>query len=133
MPRNGDVKLDPPEKHLVPSSVWTAHNASAFGCVGQRRVLAAAVVGAMLESSASGDDAMTELSGTILVTGATGGIGLAVCDRLARGGASLLLAACDVDKLQSLCAQLPHSNSGGHQWISVDMTRDDQSSSLPTS
>ena len=62
---------------------------------------------------------------TILVTGATGGIGLAVCDRLAKAGASLLLAARDVDKLQSLCGALPGNGSGGHAWIRVDMTRDE--------
>ena len=50
---------------------------------------------------------------SVLVTGATGGIGLAVCDRLARAGASLLLAARDVNKLQSLCSQLPDNGAGG--------------------
>jgi 3-oxoacyl-[acyl-carrier protein] reductase len=62
---------------------------------------------------------------TILVTGATGGIGLSVCDRLARGGASLLLAARDVNKLRSLCIELPDNGSGGHAWIWVDMTLDE--------
>ena len=51
--------------------------------------------------------------------------GLAVCDRLARGGASLLLAARDVNKLQSRCARLPDSGSGRHAWIRVDMTLDE--------
>jgi len=64
-------------------------------------------------------------SGTILVTGATGGIGLAVCHRLAEGGASLLLAARDEGRLRSLCAELPTTSSGAHTWISVDMTRDE--------
>lgn len=68
---------------------------------------------------------MPSPSRTILVTGATGGIGLAVCDRLARVGASLLLAARDVGRLQSLCAQLPAIGSSSHTWISVDMTRDE--------
>ena len=62
---------------------------------------------------------------SVLVTGATGGIGLAVCDRLARAGASLLLAARDVNKLQSLCSQLPDNGAGGHAWIRVDMTLDE--------
>ena len=64
-------------------------------------------------------------SNTILVTGATGGIGLAVCDRLAKSGASLLLAARNADKLESLCARLPNTGHTGHTWISVDMTLDE--------
>jgi len=42
---------------------------------------------APLESSATGDRAMHAFPKSVLVTGATGGIGLAVCDRLARAGA----------------------------------------------
>lgn len=61
---------------------------------------------------------------TILVTGATGGIGLAVCHRLAKTGNSLLLAARDAGKLQSLCAELSNTSSGNYAWIPVDMTRD---------
>ena len=83
------------------------------------------VVGVPLESSATGHEAMHAPPRTILVTGATGGIGLAACDRLARGGASLLLAARDVPKLQSLCTQLPSNGSSGHAWIRVDMTLDE--------
>jgi len=88
-------------------------------------MLVGAVGGAPLESSATGDEDMQALPRTILVTGATGGIGLAVCDRLAKGGASLLLAARDVNKLRSLCTQLPDNGSGGHAWIRVDMTLDE--------
>ena len=79
----------------------------------------------MLISSADGEDAMQGTSRAILVTGATGGIGLAVCERLAKGGASLLLAARNVEELQSLCARLPKSGAGGHEWIAVDMTLDE--------
>ena len=68
------------------------------------------VLGVPLESSVTGA-AMHAVPRTILVTGATGGIGLAVCDRLSKGGASLLLAARDVPKLQSLCTQWPHNGS----------------------
>ena len=88
-------------------------------------MLVGAVGGAPLESSATGDEDMQALPRTILVTGATGGIGLAVCDRLAKGGASVLLAARDVNKLRSLCTQLPDNGSGGHAWIRVDMTLDE--------
>ncbi|MBK7953525.1 MAG: SDR family oxidoreductase [Candidatus Accumulibacter sp.] len=68
---------------------------------------------------------MPGISKTILVTGATGGIGLAVCGRLARAGNSLVLAARDSTRLQTLCAQLSNTCQGTYSWISVDMTRDD--------
>lgn len=83
------------------------------------------VLGVPLEPSATGNETMHAVPRTILVTGATGGIGLAVCDRLSKGGASLLLAARDVPKLQSLCTQLSDNGSGRHAWIRVDMTSDE--------
>ena len=68
---------------------------------------------------------MSEVSKTILVTGATGGIGLAVCRCLAKAGISLVLAARDSGKLQAVCAELSSTFPGTYAWISVDMTRDD--------
>ncbi len=68
---------------------------------------------------------MARTNSTILVTGATGGIGLAVCDRLARAGNTLVLAARDAGKLKSLCTRLSNAYPQTHSWISVDMTRDD--------
>jgi 3-oxoacyl-[acyl-carrier protein] reductase len=81
--------------------------------------------GVLLGSSDTGEGAMQGTSKTILVTGATGGIGLAVCDRLAKGGATLLLAARDAGKLQTLCERLPVIGPDRHAWITVDMTSDD--------
>lgn len=61
---------------------------------------------------------------TVLVTGATGGIGRAVCDRLAGAGYSLLLAARDAAKLRSLSDELSTVGAGSCSWISVDMASD---------
>lgn len=58
---------------------------------------------------------------TILVTGATGGIGDAICRHLAGLGHRLVLAARDEEKLASLAKSLP-GLEGAHSWISVDMT-----------
>jgi len=59
---------------------------------------------------------------TILVTGATGGIGRALCHRLAQSGYSLILAARDDQKLKTLAGEL----SGiGPSTFSVDMSKDD--------
>lgn len=68
---------------------------------------------------------MPKISRTILVTEATGGIGLAVCKRLAKADVSLVLAARNSGKLQALCAELSSTFPGTYSWISVDMTRDD--------
>lgn len=65
---------------------------------------------------------MTEHIRTILVTGATGGIGDAVCHQLAKSGCVLILAARNLEKLKALSARLPGS---GHQCLSLDMTNDE--------
>jgi 3-oxoacyl-[acyl-carrier protein] reductase len=59
----------------------------------------------------------------ILVTGATGGIGSAVCRHLARNGHSLVLAGRNEDRLQALSDGLAGDN---HVQLQLDMT-DDQS------
>jgi 3-oxoacyl-[acyl-carrier protein] reductase len=68
---------------------------------------------------------MSQTERTILVTGATGGIGQAVCTRLANAGHALVLAARDGAKLQALCETMPGTSSTPHAWIAVDMARDD--------
>ena len=55
-----------------------------------------------------------------VVFGATGGIGAALCRRLAAGGANLILGARDQGKLERLAAEL-----SAHA-IQVDATRSDQ-------
>jgi 3-oxoacyl-[acyl-carrier protein] reductase len=64
----------------------------------------------------------TDMTGkrTILVTGATGGIGTPLCERLAKAGHSLILAARDPGRLCDLAQRL----GGGHDYISVDMADD---------
>jgi 3-oxoacyl-[acyl-carrier protein] reductase len=58
---------------------------------------------------------------TTLVTGATGGIGLAVSHRLALAGHRLVLSARDPEKLDRLVQELPVTKGFGHQWIACDM------------
>lgn len=69
---------------------------------------------------------MSSITKTVLVTGATGGIGLAVCRRLAKAGCSLVLAARDTGRLEKLCNELSQNfPAGSYSWLGVDMTRDD--------
>ena len=67
---------------------------------------------------------MTDKNQAILVTGASGGIGRAVCTRLAHAGHSLVLAARDEIRLRALCDHLSSVRSGSYGWISVDMSSD---------
>jgi 3-oxoacyl-[acyl-carrier protein] reductase len=57
-----------------------------------------------------------------LITGASGGIGAAVCAKLASSGHTLILAARDAHRLRSLQAELPGS---GHEIAPVDMASDE--------
>lgn len=61
---------------------------------------------------------------TILVTGATGGIGQALCTRLAGSGQALLLAARDEGRLQALSTRLDVLHPGSYRWTAVDMNSD---------
>ena len=67
---------------------------------------------------------MASLTKTVLITGATGGIGLAVCRRLAKAGHAIVLAARGEAKLKALCDDLRKASPAEHSWISVDMTKD---------
>jgi 3-oxoacyl-[acyl-carrier protein] reductase len=62
---------------------------------------------------------------TILVTGATGGIGRALCLKLAQSGYSLILAARDDQKLKALASELSGIGPGTFKTFSVDMSNDD--------
>lgn len=64
-------------------------------------------------------------SKTILVTGATGGIGRALCVKLAQSGYSLILAARDETKLNALSDDLTNMGARSAKIVSVDMSKDD--------
>lgn len=57
---------------------------------------------------------------TILLTGATGGIGQAIANELAHKGAKLILVGRNETKLQALKASLPHQEN--HQLVVADIT-----------
>jgi len=62
---------------------------------------------------------------TILVTGATGGIGRSLCFKLAQSGYSLVLVARDELKLNTLATELSSIGAGTFKTLSVDMSKDD--------
>ncbi|MFN7929134.1 MAG: SDR family oxidoreductase [Blastocatellia bacterium] len=58
---------------------------------------------------------------TVLITGASYGIGVAFCERLAAAGASLILTARSEDRLQTLAAQLRAQYGCAVQVIGADL------------
>ncbi len=68
---------------------------------------------------------MTNAVKTILVTGATGGIGQAACNRLSKAGFFLILAARNTEKLDGLCGTLSKATPGTYSWIAVYMSSND--------
>lgn len=69
---------------------------------------------------------------TILVTGATGGIGRALSIRLAASGYSIVLAARDMQKLSALASELSQMGPGDFKTFSVDMTKESSVSDFDT-
>ena len=67
---------------------------------------------------------MSNDSRSVLVTGASGGIGRAVCARLAQSGRALVLAARDEGRLLALCDELRSIRPGRYEAIPVDMGDD---------
>ncbi|MDY6983893.1 MAG: SDR family NAD(P)-dependent oxidoreductase, partial [Pseudomonadota bacterium] len=60
---------------------------------------------------------------TILITGATGGIGSELCRLLAAEGATLVMSCIDAAALASLRAELDAMHRAGHVTVAADIAR----------
>ena len=69
---------------------------------------------------------------TVLLTGATGGIGREIAHILANEGASLLLTGRSTEKLAALCAELGKRGEGdnAHDFFAADLANDAQRQQL---
>jgi NAD(P)-dependent dehydrogenase (short-subunit alcohol dehydrogenase family) len=65
---------------------------------------------------------------TVLVTGATGGLGLEICRRLADEGAQLVVTDIRLDACEALVSDLPRSDQ--HLPLALDVARHDQWTSV---
>lgn len=69
-----------------------------------------------------------ELAGkTVLLTGATGGLGRAIATALARSGAAVLLSSRSASELELLAASLP---GAGHRSLVADLAEPGAAQSL---
>jgi NAD(P)-dependent dehydrogenase (short-subunit alcohol dehydrogenase family) len=69
---------------------------------------------------------------TVLVTGASSGIGRAVAVECARAGACLVITGRDRQRLDDTLAMLAAPPEGGHQAVTADLTDADQLAQLVT-
>jgi len=59
---------------------------------------------------------------TAIVTGGAGGVGSAICDRLARSGYTVIVADVDADAATALAARLPDTGGVAHRAFAGDLT-----------
>lgn len=71
---------------------------------------------------------MTFTNKIIWITGASSGIGLALARECAKRGASVVLSARSEDKLNEICAELPHSDS--HLVLPLNLEHQDNFTAL---